>query len=71
MEVILERGRGVAQGRTEDSIQIVAHIPFSGNCGQPPVLTSICVWACTRAVSSAESLGCRSGSMMSGPMMSH
>lgn len=69
--VTLERGRSVAQGRTEDSIQIVAHVPFSENCGQPPVLISTCAWACTRAACSVESSGCRSGSMMCGPMMSH
>uniref|UniRef100_A0A8C0S013 adenylate cyclase n=1 Tax=Canis lupus familiaris TaxID=9615 RepID=A0A8C0S013_CANLF len=42
----------------------------SGNSGQPPAWTSTCVWGCIQAVCSAESSGCRSGSMMSGPMMS-
>lgn len=58
-------------GRDEGSIQIVPYIPCSGSSGQPLAWTSTCVWACIRAVCSAESLGCRSGSMMSGPMMSH
>nr|KAF6392537.1 hypothetical protein mPipKuh1_007739 [Pipistrellus kuhlii] len=43
----------------------------SGNYGQPPVWTSTCAWACTRAACSVESSGCRSGSTMSGPMTSH
>ncbi|XP_073656706.1 adenylate cyclase type 4 isoform X2 [Tursiops truncatus] len=42
----------------------------SGNFGQPPAWISTCVWVCTRAACSAGSSGCRSGSMMSGPMMS-
>lgn len=58
-------------GRGEGGIQIVPYMPCSGNSGQPLAWTSTCVWACTRAVCSAESLGCRSGSTMSGPMMLH
>lgn len=42
----------------------------SGSCGQPLGWTSTCVWACTQAACSAESLGCRSGSTTSGPMTS-
>lgn len=58
-------------GRAEDSSQIVPHTPCSGNYEQPPVWTSTCAWVCTRAACSVESSGCRSGSMMSGPMTSH
>ena len=57
-------------GRAEGSTQTVLHTLCSGNFGQPLAWISTCVWVCTRAACSAESSGCRNGSMMSGPMTS-
>lgn len=68
VEVLLERGKGVAFIGSKAAFRLCPM--YSGNSGQPPVWTSTCVWGCIQAVCSAESSGCRSGSMMSGPMMS-